>query len=286
MTESIPPTKTITSLKRATHKQTNIMATKKKDESAELANIYAGMDFAADAAQDNGISADDCTIPRLKLIQSSSPQCKRGNEKYDEEAKEGDLYDSVNNRYFRGDTGVTVIPLCFKISYIEWKDRDAGGGLVANHGDNPSVLNNTTKNDRFKDITPEGNIIEKTAEYHVLMVDEEGNTSPYVISMSASQLKVSKDWNTMISLAKRQVPGGEEGQMFRPAMFFISYQLTTVPNSNAKGDSWMSFSVKTGEDVIKLPNGVAIYGEASSTADAIKSGEMKSEEHASDQDAL
>lgn len=259
------------------------MATKKKDESAELANIYAGMDFAADAAQDKGISADDCTIPRIKLLQAGSPQCKRGHEKYNPDAKEGDLYDTVNDRLFNGDKGITIIPLCFKVSYLEWKDRDAGGGFVANHGDNPSVLNNTTKNDKFKDITPEGNIIEKTAEYHVLLVDEDGNTSPYVLSMSSSQLKVSKDWNTMISLAKRQVPGKEEGTMFSPAMFFISYQLTTIPNSNAKGDTWMSFHVKTGEDVIKLPNGVEIYGEASKTAAAISAGEVKAEEHSNDE---
>ena len=260
------------------------MATK-KEEKNELATTYAGLDFAADAAQDKGISADDCTIPRLSIIQSSSPQCKMGNEKYDESAKQGDIYDSVNSRYYSGKDGIKIIPVTYAVNFIEWKDRDSGGGFVTNHGDNPSVLDATEKNDKFKDVLPNGNLIVRTHEYHVLVVGEDGTTSPFVISMSASQLKVSKKWNSMISLAKRQLPGGKEGQMFSPAMYFISYNLKTIPESNAKGDSYMNYSVTTAEDVITIDNGVEIYGEAASLEKVIKAGQVKTQSHSSDEDS-
>ncbi len=256
------------------------MPTKKKEvavvEKNELVVSNEDFDlFAQDGQQDDNISQEDCAIPRLTLLQSNSPQCNPAHDKYIKGVVAGDLLDSVTGKTFDGSEGVVVIPCSFRKTYLEWHDRNSkdGKGFIADHGNNPSVLNNTTKNDKGKDVTPEGTIIEPTCEYYVLVVTDEG-ASPYVLSLKSTGLKVSKTWNSNIKLQKRKHPG--TGQVFSPAMFYCTYKVTSIGES--KDDySWMNWKIDVAEDTVSLEGGLDLYKEAKLLSEAVSTGEKKAD---------
>jgi len=260
---------------------------KKKEEleeskSAEVAVVDQNMEmFMEDSQIDDGIDQSDCAIPRLSLLQSNSPQCAKGNAKYIKGAEAGDLFDSVNQKIFKGEDGVTVIPCHFRKTFLEWHDRDSkdGAGFVADHGNDPSVLDACVKNDKNKFVTEAGTIVEETAEYYVLLLDEDGIAEPYVLSMKSSGLTVSRKWNSLLKLAKRK---NAKGVVFKPAMFYMSFTITTLPQS--KDDyTWMNWSVNKGEDVPALEGGIDLYTQAKALHEAVASGQKKANNEESEE---
>jgi hypothetical protein len=238
---------------------------------AELA--LEGMDFLGDSTTNN-ISADECTIPRLNILQKTNGETNKRDDKYIEGAESGMFFDNLSKQVYDGGEGVLVIPVCFKVKYLEWWPRlsTQGKGFVADHGDNASILDSTTKNDKGHDMTENGTQIVKTNEYYILLETTEG-FKPFVISMKSTGLRPSKIWNSLISTAKRLVPGSTD-QMFNPAMYFISYRLKSVFESNDHGD-WFNWSVSTDVDTLSLDGGVELYNEAKKIADSINTGEVK-----------
>lgn len=245
--------------------------------------------------EDSGIGlgdmgADDFLIPRIGIIQSLSPQRQKAKPEYIEGAVEGQFFESVSKTLYSGETGIVVIPVAYQPAYLEWKDREKGGGLVKNHGDDATLFNNTKQNEKGKRVTPEGNIIQRTAQYFVMLQNENGTFTKAALSMSGSFLRQAKAWNNLIHSqfvlddegkpAKRQ-----NGQPMNAPIFFYSYRIKTVPITNDQG-SWFGWDVSLNntEDgkpvsVINLDNGgMGIYNEAKSFRAAIDSGAVKTSE--------
>ena len=86
---------------------------------------------------------------------------------------------------------------------------------------------------------PNGNYLEETAYYYVLMETNAGGMTPALITMKSSQLTVSKKWIAMMKLM--QVDIGE-GKVGRPPMHGVVYNLSSALQKNDKG-SWYGWSV-------------------------------------------
>lgn len=229
--------------------------------------------FLDDAgAGSESMGKDDLAIPRLTILQALSPACQKRENTYVEGAEPGEIFDTVGLIVFPGEAGIRVIPCTYSRKHIEWKPRSEGGGFVADHGPDPAILATCTRNDKGQYINKVGNAIVPTAEYFVLIYDDEtGVATPYVLSMSGAQLKHSRRWNTIINTLRVPSP---KGGTFNPAMFYRSYQLTTAPESNDQG-SWFGWSIKGVEMVPELPGGMEVYAMAKAFRNSVMEGTVK-----------
>ena len=211
--------------------ETNIA---KKEEAGALAVNM----FEADAnAGSQNIGQDDVALPFLKVLGQLSPEINKKHAKYVEGAEPGMILNSVTKELFDGDKGIEVIPVFYNRKYLEWQDRGEGVGAPVNIFAIDDPIVKTTKRDQFnRDRLSNGNYLENTASHFVVILGDNPTTA--LISMKATQLKVSRKWNSMMMGLKMQ---GKNG-MFTPPTYSHIYKLKTVQQSNDKG-TWFGWDV-------------------------------------------
>lgn len=265
------------------------MAKKKEAKKNEVAKVAdAGLPAEIDFEEDAGIGqenmgTDDYAIPRLSILQALSPQLLKNKDEYIKGAEIGMIRESVANELFDGEKGFYAVPVSYRRTYIEWTLRENEGTFVADHGNDSSVMNNCKQDEKGRWINEAGNQIVLTAEYFIFMVDKEtGAFRPFVLTMSSTQLKKSKRFNTMIN--QYQVPK-KAGGTFNPAMFYRIYHFTTIPESNNKGD-WFGWDIKGDVNTIEIEGGMNIYMAAKDLKIKIAEGSIKVADHESTGDVV
>lgn len=189
------------------------------------------------------MSASDQTIPYLIICQDNSAQYKKTHPDYAAKAidgiEPGDIFNSATQEIVcKAGTKLRVIPCFHKNSWIEWRPRSAGGGMEnVYHTDD--ILAQTTKNEKNKDVLPNGNTIEFNINYLCLYERAEDDFIPAMVSMSGGSLKIARQWNSKMNSIV--IDTGEA--KFTPAMFSHTYLLSTFPDNNPEG-SWMNWKVE------------------------------------------
>ena len=190
------------------------------------------------AAGFENVKTTSLALPILKLLQNGSGEAQRRNQNYVDGAEPGMLLNTVTKKLYDGAKGVSVIPCHYKLEYQEWADFGTGSGRPENiFPDGSDILDQTTKDGGGKDRLENGNYILTVGQHYVLIIDDEG-AEQALISMSSSQGKISRKWNSMmmsISLDGKTGP-------YTPPSFSHSYKLTTVLNSG-KGNQWYGYNV-------------------------------------------
>ena len=251
------------------------MAKKKVDEESNVPAVVKpaavpaleAVDLEGDAGQGfENVHSEDLAIPFIVILQSGSPQLKRGEQKVDG-ATEGDIFNTVTGAFFSGLEGIFVVPCTYKKSYVEWTPRDQGGGFVRQHDDS-EIMDSAVKDATGKDILPNGNVIVPTAYHYVLLCDPiTGDYSECVISMTSTQLKKSRKWNSIMAGLKMT---RKDGTKFTPAMFSHMYRLTTDPEQNELG-AWSGWKIELYSQVPTID----IYNAAKKFANDINKGVIK-----------
>lgn len=149
--------------------------------------------FGDDAAKGfENMTQDDMALPFVRILGQLSPQVTDGDAKYIEGAKPGMIYNTVTSELYDGKKGIKIIPCYYKKDYPEWSDRgDGPGAPVAIHLPNSPVIA-TGKRDGSKIRLPNGNYLEETASYYVMIETKSGGYTPALITMKSTQLNVSK----------------------------------------------------------------------------------------------
>ena len=223
----------------------------------------ATFDMEADAQQGaQNISQEDLALPFLKILGQLSPEVNKRDGKYVEGAEPGKIINTVTNELY---DEINVIPCHYKRQYIEWADRGTSTGApVAMHEADSDILSQTTRGKDYKDRLPNGNYLDNTASHFVLCLGD--NPATALISMKATQLKVSRKWNSMMMGIKLQ---GKNG-LFTPPTYSHIYNLKTVQMSNDKG-TWFGWDVaKVGPVTDK-----AVYEMAKAFADSVGKGQVQ-----------
>ena len=193
--------------------------------------------FEADASHGaQNITQEDLALPFLKVLGQLSPEVNKGHAKYVEGAEPGMILNTVTNALYDGTKGIQVLPVFYKRQYIEWQDRGESKGApvhIYNAGDD---IPKTTRDKMNKDRLGNGNYLENTANHYVVTLGDSPSTA--LISMKATQLKISKKWNSMMLGIKMQ---GKNG-LFTPPTYSHIYKLRTVQQSNDKG-TWFGWDV-------------------------------------------
>lgn len=177
------------------------------------------------------VTAEDLTIPRLELVQSTSPCRKKKDAAYIEGAEEGLLYNNVSRELYGG--SVFVVPVIFAKQWLIWKDRDAGGGFRGAFDDKESAAV------RVQELIDEGDngpfdIVDTAQNLCLLLkVDDKGKVTGYeeiAISMAKSKMKVSRQWNSIIRMM-----GGDR--------FSRVYQISAVEETNDRNEAYYNYHV-------------------------------------------
>lgn len=203
-------------------------------------------------------------IPFLQILQSGSPQCKKSDGAYIKGAEEGMFYNTVTKEVLSGDDGLIVIPCHYTQRFVEWKPRESGGGFVGEHLPSDPIVNQTQKDDKGRDILPNGNTLVDTRNHYVLIQDESGNLTPALLALSSTQSKVSRQWMSKMQGIKIK---DADGKFITAPMNSRKYKLTTVPKSNDKG-SWFLLNV----ELAGIVTDPSEYGAAVEFRNAVRSG--------------
>jgi hypothetical protein len=242
-----------------TNETRNVTTKKEHLPSADL--------FEADALQGfQNMDQQDLALPFLRILGQLSPQVNKRDAKYIDSAEAGMIYNTVTNELYNGEKGINVIPCHYKREYVEWQDRGEGGGApVAIHSASSSIIQETTRDSMGKDRLKNGNYLENTASYYVMVCKDKGAETA-LITMKSTQLKVSRNWNSMMNGLKLQ---GKNG-LFTPPIFSHIYTLKTVQQSNDKG-TWFGWTVnKVGP--VEDKN---LYEQAKGFAESVKAGDVQ-----------
>ena len=206
----------------------------------------------------------DIAIPYINILQSNSPQLNPSKAEYVEGAKVGQFYNTVSQEVR---DSLHVIPVLYQLRYVEWKPREQGGGFVASHSADSGILSQTKRDQAtFKDVLPNGNYVATTAYHYVMAQGADDNWAQAVISMTSTQLKKSRRWNSLMLTQKVTGPSGS----FTPPTYAVIYKLTTVSESNDRG-SWFGYQV---EKVGQVED-ASIYNEAKSFSTAASRGDVE-----------
>lgn len=167
-----------------------------------------------------GVSTDDMSLPRLQIIQDLSPQRKKNEEAYIEGAEEGMVFNSASGELYT--KPILFVPCFFRSEYVAWKDRKQGGGFGIANEDEAVVERwiSEQENSEAWDIS-------YTHQHFGIMVhpdstEQKPHLEDIVVSMSRSQLKPSRKFNTVI-----QKSGGDR--------FSHAYKLSTFVDESPKG---------------------------------------------------
>ena len=193
--------------------------------------------FEADAGQGiANIKQEDLALPFLKVLGQLSPEVNTRDAKYVKGAQPGMIINTVTAELSDGEKGIEVLPVYYKRQYIEWQDRGESKGAPVNIYDAGDDIPKTTRDKGNKDRLANGNYLENTVSHFVILLGKTPTTA--LISMKATQLKISRKWNSMMMGIKMQ---GKNG-LFTPPTYSHIYKLKTVQQSNDKG-TWFGWDV-------------------------------------------
>ena len=239
-----------------------------KKENAVAVNMF---EADADKGSQN-MTQEDLALPFLKVLGQLSPEVNKRDGKYVEGAEPGMILNTVTNEVFDGTKGIDVLPVFYERKYVEWQDRGEGKGApVAIHDASSDIMSQTTRDKSFKDRLPSGNYLENTANHYVVVLGDSPQTA--LISMKATQLKISRKWNSIMMGIKLN---GKNG-LFTPPTYSHIYNLKTVQMSNDKG-TWFGWEVSKVGPV----SDQNVYGIAKSFADQVGKGDVQVK-HGSDE---
>ena len=172
-------------------------------------------------------------LPIVKLLQNGSAEAQKRNPKYVENAEPGMLYNTVTGKLYDGQKGVQVIPCYLDFEYQEWADFGTGSGRPENiYPSDSDILSKTTKDSTNKDRLPNGNYIQTTAQWFVIISDDKG-AETVLLSFFGSQLPISRKWNT----AQMSITFDGKDGPYTPARFSHIWKISTIERSG-KGNQW------------------------------------------------
>jgi len=193
--------------------------------------------FEADAGEGiANIKQEDLALPFLKVLGQLSPEVNTRDAKHVKGAQPGMIINTVTAELYDGEKGIEVLPVYYKRQYIEWQDRGESKGAPVNIYDAGDSIPQTTRDKGNKDRLANGNYLENTVSHFVVLLGKTPTTA--LISMKATQLKISRKWNSMMMGIKMQ---GKNG-LFTPPTYSHIYKLKTVQQSNDKG-TWFGWDV-------------------------------------------
>lgn len=250
-------------------------AVAKKEENAVAA--FSPNMFEADAGQGmENMGQEDLALPFLKVLSRQDPTLDDL-----DDAKAGDILNTVTNTVYKGKDGVCVVPCAYQRRFIEWAPRGQGSGAPVNiyaPGDNVPATERSSDDNKDYLTDGSGHYIEETHQHFVLVLNEDGSFERALIAMKATQLKKSRKWNSMISSITLTGANGP----FTPPRFSHVYRMKTISEENSKG-SWHGWEMAKERMLGEEENDAALYATAKTFNESVSEGNVNVK-HGGDED--
>lgn len=253
-----------------------MVASKKKMATRKTGTGMATTQFEDDAGSGfEDTTPDDFAIPFLIVLQKLSPVCDEDSPKYTKGARQGQVMNSVTEKRWEAkleeNDSVEVVPCAYVRQFIAWGKREDGGGFkgVFDVTEGEKLLLTCVRDDKNRDITPDGIQLVDTRQWYVLMYDPETEEwDPIILALSSTQVKNSKKWMTQMKNLKLEGANGK----FTPPMFSHIYPLSTIQESNDQG-SWRGVSI--GQPTLLNGKQTDVYQKAKEFRDMVIGGDVK-----------
>jgi hypothetical protein len=200
------------------------------------------------------IAQTDVETPRLKLLEALSPQLRRGGDMYLDDAQPGDFCNTATGDVWRDE--IMVIPCDFHTRYLEWPKVRGKGAPIADHGEDPAILRRCATNEKNQHTLPNGNRVEETASWH-LLIQNGAAWDRVLFQLTSTRLKASRKWLTAIRAETCLI----DGRPWKPPLFWRAWTLRVIGANNTQGD-WSTFVAERGEQLIDLPDSKALLAQA------------------------
>jgi len=219
-----------------------------------------------------GATSEDMTIPFLVIMQDLTPEAKKRDPAYIDGAEPSMFFNTALRRIYSGEVGLRIVPVFYRRSYKEWVPRAGGGGFVGER--DATILEQTTRNDRGKDVLATGNEIVTSGDWYCLVLHDDGTVDQVVVAMSSTQLKKSRRMLTM--LKNVQLPRSSGKGTFNPPMWYNIVKIVSVPESNDQG-SWFGFDSSLDGNLGSLDEEVGrqVMDMAKAFGEAVSSGAVR-----------
>ena len=210
------------------------------------------------------VGADDIVIPRIEIVQNTSPCKDESDASYIPGASEGQMFNVVTRELYGKET--YIIPIFYRKEYLIWKKREkgaSGGGTSDFQGsfeteeDAESARLKLEQADKYE-------VIDTPVHFCLLLNTKSGRVEEVVLSMSRTKNKVSRKWNSLIKMN-----GGDR--------FSRVYRLYTVREENDFGKFF-----NYGVSVAGFPS-LQVFKQAESLYNLISSGSVRAG-HAGDEE--
>ncbi len=233
------------------------------DASALEAYSGAGME---------NVDTRDIIIPRLGILQALSPQLQSKKPEYIKGAKAGDF---VNTALGKASKECRIIPCYYDKTWIEWRDRSDGGGIVAVYRSEDEAHDGIEQDEDgrwYRD----GNLVSETRTFYCIDVTDPSDPQKVFLPMSSSSLRDARRWLTTLSAEKIT---GKNGNRFVAPMFYRSWEVTPLEKSNDQGQ-WFGYSFAASDTILEIDPTGQLLQMAVDFKDQIQAGAVKADQSA------
>ena len=211
------------------------------------------------------VTTDDLPTPRLKLLQSNSDEVTEGHDKYVDGARAGRIFNSAGNNVYGAD-GIKVIVCGYEKQWPEWQERGTGSSAPVNVFTPQNKPTDAVRGDDGKFRLPNGNYIEETANFYVLILGG-ATPQPAILSMSKTGLKHARNW--AYSLKNEFIQNPKTKKLFLAPSWYRIYTLKSRLEKNDKGN-WYGWEITKDEFL----NDENIFDAASQFNDSVRKGKV------------
>lgn len=223
------------------------MAKKKDTDLAkvekEATDLAAPMDFSnfgATGFEDCG--TEDYTIPFINIIQANSPIVDEAKAEFDPEAKKGEIFNSVTGQRWDGKTGIVIQPVYRDHKFLEYIDRDSGGGFVGSYDPEDPVVrkakDESTEYGKYK--VGDHELVETFSLYcNILSDDGTEYEGQAIISFTSTKIKVYRKIMGAMNTFMLPTPDGRKAVV---PIFANRLRVTTGTQTN-KGKTSYNFHI-------------------------------------------
>lgn len=189
-------------------------------------------------------TADSFAIPFLTVLQKGSPQVDETSGKQLNGAKPGMIFETVSKQLIDGKEGCELVQAHFKLVWLRWGARDAGGGFKGEIA--PEVMTEMKASrqviqekgmwlvaDKNGEVDPDDSdrVMDTRIHYMLLLDRQKKSFKRCVLSLSRTQVRKSRTLMTRIGEYKAEF----NGQQYTPATYQHVIRMTTVPEKNDQG---------------------------------------------------
>ena len=198
-------------------------------------SAYGGSGFEN---QDNS----DIQVPFLRILQALSPEVKSVAKGGVEGAEVGKLFNTVTQECY---DEVLFVPAVTKHLYNEWVPVDDGGGFVGSYEVNDPFVEECLAAAKANDLpfgtvkTKEDHDLVETFDVYGILVTENNDPMPCIISFTSSKIKVYKKWMSSIRMFVLNTPNGK----LKPDLFAHLVKISTVDERNKAGQEYANFKL-------------------------------------------